>query len=103
MLIIGSHVGFRKDKQLLGSVIEALSYDANTFMFYTGAPQNTNRIALDKKLIDEAKNLMKQNNIDINNIIVHAPYIINLANGDPNKYDFSVHLLYHDAIKPLPF
>ena len=97
MLIIGSHVGFRKDKQLLGSVIEALSYDANTFMFYTGAPQNTNRIALDKKLIDEAKNLMKQNNIDINNIIVHAPYIINLANGDPNKYDFSVKFLKQEC------
>ena len=42
MLIIGSHVGFKSD-QLLGSVKEALSYNANTFMFYTGAPQNTNR------------------------------------------------------------
>ena len=43
MLYIGSHVGFKKDSQLLGSVREALSYGANTFMFYTGAPQNTNR------------------------------------------------------------
>ena len=45
MLIIGSHVGFRKDDQLLGSLKEALSYGANTFMFYTGAPQNTKKIS----------------------------------------------------------
>ena len=42
-LTIGSHVSFTKDKQMLGSVLEALEYGANTFMFYTGAPQNTNR------------------------------------------------------------
>ena len=46
MLIIGSHVGFNKDKQLLGSLEEALSYNANTFMFYTGAPQNTKRVEI---------------------------------------------------------
>ena len=43
-LIIGSHVSFNKDKQMLLSVSEALSYKANTFMFYTGAPQNTKRV-----------------------------------------------------------
>ena len=43
MLIIGSHVSFNKETQLLGSLEEALSYGANTFMFYTGAPQNTMR------------------------------------------------------------
>ena len=50
MLYIGSHVGFTKDKQLLGSLEEALSYDANTFMFYTGAPQNTMRYQIDDNL-----------------------------------------------------
>ena len=48
MLIIGSHVSFNKDSQLLGSVREALAYDANTFMFYTGAPQNTKRIPVQR-------------------------------------------------------
>ena len=43
MLIIGSHVSFNKEKQLIGSLDEALSYESNTFMFYTGAPQNTRR------------------------------------------------------------
>ena len=50
MLIIGSHVSFNKDSQLLGSVREALAYDANTFMFYTGAPQNTRRCVIDDEL-----------------------------------------------------
>ena len=94
MLIIGSHVSFTKDKQLLGSLEEALSYGANTFMFYTGAPQNTKRYDIDSKLTEMAKNKMKENNIDINNIIVHAPYIINLANNkESDKYDFSIRFL----------
>ena len=45
-IIIGSHVSYKSNNQLLGSVEEALSYGANTFMFYTGAPQNTKRGAI---------------------------------------------------------
>lgn len=97
MLIIGSHVSFKKDTQLVGSVKEALSYGANTFMFYTGAPQNTNRAALNSDLTLEAKSLMNENNIDINNVIVHAPYIINLANGDESKYKFSINFLKQEC------
>lgn len=65
---------------LLGSVKEAVSYGANTFMFYTGAPQNTKRKAISELKVEEAKALMKENNIDLKNVVVHAPYIINLAN-----------------------
>ena len=54
MLYIGSHVGFRKDSQLVGSLKEALSYQANTFMFYTGAPQNTSRYPIQDGLTIEA-------------------------------------------------
>ena len=94
MLIIGSHVGFRKDDQLLGSLKEALSYGANTFMFYTGAPQNTKRYPIEDGLTLEALNLMKENNIDYSKVIVHAPYIINLANdSDPEKFMFAVDFL----------
>ena len=91
-LIIGSHVSFSKNEQLLGSVKEALSYGSTTFMFYTGAPQNTNRSPLDDKLIEEADKLMKENGIDKSKVIVHAPYIINLAN-DGNNYDFAINFL----------
>ena len=79
-LIIGSHVSFKKDSQMLGSVKEALSYDANTFMFYTGAPQNTNRATINDQKSLEAMQMMKDNNIDLRDVIVHAPYIINPAN-----------------------
>ena len=98
MLIIGSHVGFNKDKQLLGSLEEALSYKANTFMFYTRAPQNTKRVEINDDLTQKAILKMKENNIDINNIIVHAPYIINLANNtEDDKYDFSIRFLIEEV------
>lgn len=97
MLKIGSHVSFRKDTQLLGSLDEALSYGSTTFMFYTGAPQNTNRIPLDKKLISEAHLKMKESGVNIKDVIVHAPYIINLANSDPNKYEFSINFLKQEC------
>ena len=90
-LIIGSHVSFTKQEQLLGSVMETLKYGANTFMFYTGAPQNTARSLIDLELTAIAQKLMKESNIDINNVIIHAPYIINLANAQ--NFDFSVRFL----------
>ena len=90
-LIIGSHVSFTKDTQLVGSLNEALSYKANTFMFYTGAPQNTNRCSIDKELTNFALKKMVDNNVDINNIVIHAPYIINLANID--NLSFNVRFL----------
>ena len=94
MLIIGSHVSFTKDKQLLGSVEEALSYGANTFMFYSGAPQNTKRYAINSVITNKAITKMQENNIDIEKVIVHAPYIINLANDkEADKYDFSIRFL----------
>lgn len=92
-MILGSHVSFGRD-QLLGSAKEAVSYGANTFMFYTGAPQNTIRKELDLNLLKEAKEYMKENNIEIEHVICHAPYIINLANKkDPTKWDFSINFL----------
>ena len=88
-LIIGSHVSFNNKEQLLGSVKEALSYNANTFMIYTGSTQSTSRSELRDECTYEAYKLMLENNIDSNNIIVHAPYIINLANRkDEDKYIF---------------
>lgn len=90
-LIIGSHVSFNNKKQLLGSVEEALSYNANTFMIYTGGAQSTMRSAINDELTYEGYKLMLENNINAKNVIVHAPYIVNLANrSDKNKYDFYI-------------
>ena len=92
-MIIGSHVSFGSE-QLLGSVKEAISYGATTFMFYTGAPQNTMRKKIEEKYLQEADKLMEENHIDKKNVICHAPYIINLANKkDPEKWQFSIHFL----------
>ena len=90
-MIIGSHVGFNKKEQLLGSVKEALSYNSTTFMFYTGAPQNTTRLPIDDDLTKKAFELMKENNINPKNVIIHAPYIVNLANE--KNFDFSINFL----------
>ena len=95
MLILGCHVGFKKDTQVLGSLKEALSYGANTFMFYTGAPQNTARYPIQDGLTLEALTLMKEHNIDYSKVIVHAPYIINLCNEE--KFEFSVNFLTEEV------
>ena len=96
MLKIGSHVGMSGPNYYLGSVKEALEYNANTFMFYTGAPQNSIRTPLDKLKIQEALELLKQNNIDPLDIVVHAPYLINLGNLNPEKVSISYNLLVNE-------
>ena len=99
-LIIGSHVSFLKNNQLVGCVESALSYGANTFMFYTGSTQSTSRFDIDDVLIEKAYNLMKQNNINSENIIVHAPYIVNFANNsDERKYDFYINFLKNELLR----
>ncbi|GAA5415529.1 putative endonuclease 4 [Paraliobacillus ryukyuensis] len=75
---IGSHVSMSGKKMLLGSSEEAASYGASAFMIYTGAPQNTRRKAIEELNIEAGKAHMKENGIE--EIVVHAPYIINLGN-----------------------
>ena len=76
---LGSHVGMSGKDMLLGSAREAVSYGAGTFMFYTGAPQNTRRKEISELNIEPAWEYMRQHGIE--EIIVHAPYIINLGNS----------------------
>ncbi len=80
-MIIGSHVKMNAPSYVLGSVQEALSYEANALMLYTGAPQNSKRIDVSKLKIVEAQSLLKESGIALENVIVHAPYLINLANS----------------------
>lgn len=94
-LIIGSHVSFNNKDQLLGTVKEAVSYGSNTFMFYTGAPQNTRRGEINDFVTLEAYKLMKENNIELDKVIVHAPYIVNLAN--PDNMEFSIDFLTNEV------
>lgn len=89
---IGSHVGMSGKEMLLGSAKEAVSYGADTFMFYTGAPQNTRRKEISELNIDPAWEYMKEHGIE--DIIVHAPYIINLGNTvKPETFSLAVEFL----------
>lgn len=94
-LIIGSHVNVGAPDMLLGAVQAAVDYGANTFMFYTGAPQNSVRKPISTFKVEEAKRLMAQAGIDINNVVVHAPYIINLANVKEGS-DFPIRFLQQE-------
>jgi len=77
-MLIGSHVSMSGKKMLLASSEEAASYGASTFMIYTGAPQNTRRKPIEELNIDAGLLHMKEHGLS--NIVVHAPYIINIAN-----------------------
>ncbi len=92
MLKIGSHVGMSGKDMFLNSAKEAASYEANTFMLYTGAPQNTRRKDISELNIDAGWKYMKTHGID--EIVVHAPYIINLGNTvKPETYELAVEFL----------
>jgi len=92
MLKIGSHVGMSGKEMMLGSVKEAVSYGANTFMLYTGAPQNTRRKDISELNIEAAWSYMNEHGID--DFVVHAPYIINLGNSvKPETFDIAVTFL----------
>lgn len=101
---IGSHVSMSAPDYVLGAVKEALSYDANALMLYTGAPQNTRRKAMSELKVEEALQLMENNAIEKSSLIVHAPYIINLANcTKPETFDLGVEFLTKeiDRVKAL--
>lgn len=100
MLKIGSHVGMSGKDMFLNSAKEAVSYGANTFMVYTGAPQNTRRKAIEELNIPAAQEYMKAHDID--SFVVHAPYIINLANTiKPETYELAVEFLAKELERTL--
>ena len=89
---IGSHVRMAGKEMFLASVKEAESYGANVLMLYTGAPQNTRRKEIKDLNIEAGWAYAKQ--AGIREIVVHAPYIINLANTvKPDTYTFGVSFL----------
>ena len=97
MIFLGSHVSMKAPNYLLGSIQEALSYDANACMIYTGPPQNSKRVPIEKFKVDEAKRLMEEHDFSMERVIIHAPYIINLANSmRPETAEFGVEFLQEE-------
>ncbi len=97
-MLLGSHVSMSGKKMLLGAAEEAASYGSSTFMIYTGAPQNTRRKAIEEMNIDAGKAYMAENGLT--NIVVHAPYIINLGNTiKPEMFPFAVQFLREEIVR----
>ncbi len=89
-LRIGSHTSMRGPKYLLTTLDEIIAYDANSFMVYTGPPQNSKRTSVEKLNIEEFKKGLKERNMSPSDGIVHAPYIINPATvATPQKIKFA--------------
>lgn len=98
MVLIGSHVSMSGKKMLLGAAEEAASYNAKTFMIYTGAPQNTRRKAVEEMNIPAGEAFMKEHQLA--NIVVHAPYIINLGNTiKPENFGFATQFLREEIVR----
>lgn len=98
MVLIGSHVSMSGKKMLLGAAEEAMSYNADTFMIYTGAPQNTRRKAIEEMNIPAGEAFMKEHKLS--NIVVHAPYIINLGNTiKPENFGFATQFLREEIVR----
>ncbi len=97
-MLIGSHVSMSGKEMLLASSKEAASYGASTFMIYTGAPQNTRRKPIEDLNIEAGLAHMKENGLS--NIIVHAPYIINIANTTkPETFELGVEFLQKEIVR----
>ncbi|MEK3713253.1 deoxyribonuclease IV [Paenibacillus sp. FSL R7-0333] len=93
MLKIGSHVSCA-DKGLLSAANEANEYGSTSFMIYTGAPQNTRRKPIESMFPEEGKQKMRENGVG--EIVVHAPYIINLGSYKENTYQLAVDFLQEE-------
>lgn len=94
MIYLGSHVSLKVPKYFLGSIEESISYGSNACMIYTGAPSNTRRVSMDHFRIEEAKALMAKYDFSMDRVIVHAPYLINLANTvKPETAEFGADFL----------
>ena len=103
-LLIGSHVSLSGPDFFLGSVKEAISYGSSTFMFYTGAPQNSYRLPLERLKISEGLSLLKENNINPSDLIVHAPYIINAANKTKEGlFEMSIEMITNELRRTSAF
>lgn len=103
-LYIGSHVSMSSPKFYLGSVEEAISYGANTLMFYTGAPQNSFRLPLERLKIEEGRALLREHKFDESKIVVHAPYIINIANQlNEGNYEMAKSVLLNEVKRTAGF
>lgn len=94
-MLLGSHVSMSGKKMLEGSAEEAHKFGESTFMIYTGAPQNTRRKSIEDLNIEKGHEAMDKYGLSI--LVVHAPYIINIANTTkPEVFQLGVDFLQNE-------
>lgn len=97
-MLLGSHVSMSGKKMLEESVTTAADYGASTFMIYTGAPQNTRRKKIEDLNIEKGQQAMAE--LGIKNFVVHAPYIINIANTEKaHVFNLGVEFLQEEIVR----
>ncbi|MDT3959440.1 deoxyribonuclease IV [Staphylococcus kloosii] len=97
-MLLGSHVSMSGKKMLEGSAEEAHKFGESTFMIYTGAPQNTRRKPIEDLNITKGHETMEK--YGLSNIVVHAPYIINIANTEkPHVFNLGVEFLQNEITR----
>ncbi|WP_281714576.1 deoxyribonuclease IV [Allobaculum stercoricanis] len=100
MKYLGSHVSFKAPKYFQGAIEEALSYGADACMIYTGPPQNSKRAPIEKLKIQEGIDTFTKAGWQPFQIVVHAPYIINLANSaNPDTSYFGRDFLKEEIVR----
>ena len=103
-ILLGSHISLSSPDYFLGAAKEAFSYGENCFMFYTGAPQNSIRKDVSGMKIEEGKAFLKEKGINLQNLVIHAPYIINLASKEKEEnFRFGIEFLKEEVTRAEAF
>ncbi len=84
-ILLGAHLSYKKDTQLLGTIKDAITIGATSGAFYISNSRGYSKFEQDLDKVNEAKELAKDNGIDLKNFIVHSPLVGNLASLDKEK------------------
>lgn len=96
MFTIGAHLSINKGFENIG--LEALSINANTFQFFPRSPRGGKAKALNPEDVAKFEELMSNSNINV--ILAHAPYVINLASKS-EKTRNNAYEIFEDDLKRL--
>lgn len=89
---IGAHISVAKG--YVPMVKDAISIGATTFQFFSRNPRGTKAKNIDLNEINEFRKKLKENNFG--QILVHAPYTLNLCSSNENTRNLSLEMLTDD-------
>lgn len=92
MFKIGCHLSASKGYTHM--IKEALEIGGNTFQFFTRNPRGGTVKEIDEKDIEKYKIIAKENNVEV--ILAHAPYTINICSADENIRRFGIDTMKDD-------